>query len=182
MSPLVRGLSRMPNFDWLLTKPNRDLDRLQGDILANFPTVYLDPNEQVRSKRFTVMVLNNTCDLPNDRLDNVSIAPLLDFRKLVEFEKSKGDRSEKCFDSYVSDVKRNETTELFYLPTVPGFSEGAIAYLHMVCSVSSKLYYDCVEQGHRLASFTQPGFYFFLMKITNHIARVESDAVSRDVA
>lgn len=61
---LARNLTRIPDFSWLISFPHRELQRLQGDLLLDFPTVFLDEAGTPRARRFTVMILNNTCDLP----------------------------------------------------------------------------------------------------------------------
>jgi len=46
-----------------------------------------------------------------------------------------------------------------------------------------KLYEEALTERRRLASFSQNGFYFLLIKLTNHIARMETAEVARlDVA
>ena len=46
--------------------------------------------------------------------------------------------------------------------------------------VSTQLYHEALNQGKRLASFTQTGFYFLLIKLTTHLARAESHDVARE--
>jgi hypothetical protein len=76
---LARNLKRIPDFSWLISSPHPELERLQGDLLVDFPTVFLDEAGTPRSRQFTVMILNNTCDLPDERLDFVTAAPVVDF-------------------------------------------------------------------------------------------------------
>jgi hypothetical protein len=178
---LKRGLAQIPDFAWLITKPHPEIERLQGDVLRDFPTVYLDDTGASRSRRFVVMLLNNTCDLPDDRIDFVTVAPLVDFSAFVESQKEK--RSAASLHDFAAAIRRNEVTELFYLPPVAGFPAGALVLLHLACSVSSKLYRQVLSSGSRIASFTQTGFYYLLIKLTNHIARAESrEAVRLDPA
>jgi len=86
---LTRDLKKVPDFSWLLAQPHREIERLQGDLLKDFPTVVLDNDAKPRCRNFTVLILNNTCDLPDDRLDFVTAAPLVDFNKYVEFERNR---------------------------------------------------------------------------------------------
>jgi hypothetical protein len=177
---LERGLRSVPDFGWLLSAPHQSQDRLQGDLLADFPTVFLDNKEQARTHRFTVLVLNNTCDLPDRRLDFVTVAPVLNFEHYVHFEKRR--RPLVSVEGYASDLRRNRISELFYLPPFDGFSGGGVALLHLACSVSSEVYQTAVASRKRVASFTQVGFYYFLMKVTTHLTRPESDEVVRTAA
>ena len=123
------------------------------------------------------MILNNSCDLPDDRVDFVTAAPIVDFGKFLEFEKRR--RSKSSLDGFAKAIRQNEKTELFYLPKFGGFEHGALVLLHLVCSVSAKVYRGLLAAGKREASFTQIGFYFLLIKLTTHLARAESTDVQR---
>ena len=39
---LQRNLTKIPDFSWLLSEPHPLLERLQGDLISEFPTVFLD--------------------------------------------------------------------------------------------------------------------------------------------
>lgn len=179
--PLSRSLRKIPDFSWLLADPHPTEPRLQGDLLKDFPTVILDEQCSARTADFTVMILNNTCDLPDDRLDAITAVPIVDFEQFLRAES--GERSEASLQNYASSIRKNEITELFYLPPFLGFPSGGLALLHLACSVSNALYHRALQEGRRVASFTQVGFYFLLIKLTNHIARPETNEVVRsDVA
>jgi hypothetical protein len=176
--PALRSsLKRIPDFSWLLAAPHPTERRLQGDILKECPTVVIDDLGEPRATKFPVMILNNSCDLPDDRMDFVTIAPVVDFGKYLEFEKSR--RSPNSLDGFAKAIRQNDKTELFYLPKFAGFQNGALVLLHLVCSVSAKVYRSLLSSGKREASFTQIGFYFLLIKLTTHLARAESAEVER---
>ena len=188
---LANNLKRIPDFSWLLDLPHAEIERLQGDVLSNFPTVFLDERGEPRSREFTVLVLNNTCDLPDDRLDFITAAPIVDFNKYLEFERerqyrgtngledSEKRRIEDRLQEYGRVLRNNNKTEILYLSPFSGFSHGALVLLHLVCSVSANLYHDALRHGRRVASFTQTGFYFLLIKLTTHLARAEGVEVVR---
>jgi len=188
---LTRNLKRIPDFSWLIGLPHVEIDRLQGDVLANFPTVFLDEAAVPRSRQFTVMILNNTCDLPDGRLDFVTAAPIVDFNKYLEFERerrlrdktnledSEKRRIEDSLQEFGRVLRNNDKTEILYLPPFLDFTHGALVLLHLVCSVSAKLYHDALRQSRRVASFTQTGFYFLLIKLTTHLARADTKEVVR---
>jgi hypothetical protein len=177
---LKEGLSKIPDFSWLLSKPHAEIERLQGDLVADLPAVVIGDDGTARTRSFTTMVMNNTCDLPKSRIDFITTAPVVDFQKYVEFEKTK--RDENSLKNYVEAIRRNEKTELFYLPPFGEFSNGALALLHLACPVSASLYHQALKNKHRKASFTQIGFYFLLIKLTTHIARPETSEVVRSTS
>jgi hypothetical protein len=188
---LRRNLNRVPDFSWLIDLPQAEIERLQGDLLADFPTVFLDEKGLPRSHPFTVMILNNTCDLPDDRLDFVTAAPVMDFNKYLEFERerrfrnknnmaeSERQRIEDGLQEFGRVLRNNDKTEILYLPPFSDFTHGALVLLHFVCSVSATLYRDALRRTQRVASFTQTGFYFLLIKLTTHLARAETKEVVR---
>ena len=186
---LSRDLKKIPDFSWLLSEPHREIARLQGDLLKDFPTVFLDDEATAKCRNFTVMILNNTCDLPDDRLDFLTAAPIVDFNKYLEFERTrrlKGKATEnekKRVEDSIQELARvlrnNNKTEILFLPNFGEFQHGALVLLHLVCSVSAKVYREALRAGQRLASFTQTGFYFLLIKLTTHVARAETLHVIR---
>jgi hypothetical protein len=187
---LSRDLKKIPDFSWLLGQPHREIERLQGDLLKDFPTVVLDDDAKPRCRNFTVLILNNTCDLPDDRLDFVTAAPIVDFNKYLEFERTRrlkgqtAERDKKRIEDSIQELARvlrhNNKTEILFLPSFGEFQHGSLVLLHLVCSVSVKIYRDALRAGQRLASFTQTGFYFLLIKLTTHIARAETTLVTRE--
>ena len=187
---LSRDLKKIPDFSWLLGQPHREIERLQGDLLKDFPTVVLDDDAKPRCQNFTVLILNNTCDLPDDRLDFVTAAPLVDFNKYLELERTRrlrgqtAERDKKRIEDSIQELARvlrhNNKTEILFLPSFGEFQYGALVLLHLTCSVSVKIYRDALRAGQRLASFTQTGFYFLLIKLTTHIARAETTIVIRE--
>jgi hypothetical protein len=176
-SALQASLKRIPDFSWLLAEPHPTESRLQGDILGDCPTVVIDDAGSPKTTKLPVMILNNSCDLPDDRADFVTAAPVVDFAKFLEFEK--GRRTKNSLEGFAKAIRQNEKTELFYLPKFAGFEQGALVLLHLVCSVSAKLYRNLLISHKRQASFTPIGFYFMLMKLTTHLARAESTDVRR---
>jgi hypothetical protein len=188
---LANNLKRIPDFRWVIDIPNPEFERLQGDVLSNFPTVFLDDGGEARSREFTVLVLNNTCDLPDDRLDFITAAPIVDFNKYLEFERERQFRGKNALEDlekrriedrlqeYGRVLRNNDKTEILYLPPFSDFTHGALVLLHLVCSVSARLYHDALRQSRRVASFTQTGFYFLLIKLTTHLARAETADVIR---
>lgn len=191
LDALQQDLRKVPDFSWLLDRPHSSIERLQGDMIKNFPVVFLDETASPSCQKFTAMILNNTCDLPDDRLDFVTAAPVVDFKKYLEFEREKRIREkgrphkerkrqvEESLQGYADAIRRNNKTELLYLPRFGDFPDGALVLLHLVASVSSRIYHEALRNGCRVASFTQTGFYFLLIKLTTHLSRAESAEVVR---
>lgn len=166
-----------PDFRWLLNGPNATQPRLQGDLLSNFPVALVDHTGSPRCKQFTVLVLNNTCDLQPQRADFVTVAPVLDFHAFSQHVIQK--RGEVKATNYLKDVMANRVFEVLWLPAFSSFFQGAVVFLDRIGAVSSAIYESALTGDRRLASFSQNGFYFLLIKLTKHLARAESDEVIR---
>ncbi len=177
VAPLLSRLSEAPDFNWLLTQPHKTQARLQGDLLDDFPLALVGPDGSPRCKRFTVLVLNNTCDLQPLRSEFVTVAPVFSFSDFSRFIREK--RGENRAANYLADVKRNKVFELLWLPPFGPFSSGAVVYLDRIGAVASSIYESAIAASKRFASFSQSGFYFLLIKLTKHLARPESEEVLR---
>jgi len=175
---LISDLRDRPDFQWLLSAPNRFCDRLQGDFFEKFPVSYIDPSEKPVLQRRTVMVVNNTCDLPPGRSTLVSVAPVFDFAKFLENTATA--RKAGAMANFEKDLRKNQISELLFIPALQGFADGALVRLDMICSVPMPFLEEAVSQKTRCASFSQNGFYTLLMKLTHHLTRMESTEVSRD--
>ena len=88
-------------------------------------------------------------------------------------------RGEERAKGYLRDVRSNNIYEMLWLPCFSTFKEGAVVFLDRVGAASVKVYEAALTEKRRVASFSQNGFYFLLIKLTNHIARMESNEVAR---
>ncbi len=172
VASLLAALRKVPEFGWLLTPPNLGEKRLQGDIHADFPVAVIAPGGKAVSKNLAVLILNNTCDLQPNRSAFVNVAPVLDFEQFSRVEIAR--RGEDGARSYLHDIRSNRVFELLWLPPFDAFKQGGIVFLDRLSSASSSIYEQSLNNNARLASFSQNGFYYFLIKITSHLARAES--------
>jgi hypothetical protein len=177
LAPLVSSLKKAPDFSWVLTAPHPTQSRLQGDLVGEIPVAVVDPSGQAKCNPFTVVVLNNTCDLQPGRSNFVTVAPVMDFASFSEFEIRR--RGRERAENYLQDVKANKVFEILWLPAVGAFKAGTLVFLDRVGAVASGLYESALNENRRVASFSQSGFYFLLIKVTRYLARPESEEVVR---
>jgi hypothetical protein len=76
-------------------------------------------------------------------------------------------------------IRANRIDELFYIPPCPQLSHGGIVRFSLLSSLSAELYELAVGDRRRIASLTQNGHYFLLMKLTHFLARPESSEIVR---
>ena len=108
----------------------------------------------------------------------MTVAPVLDFGAFSEHVVHK--RGQERASNYLKDVMSNKVYEMLWLPAFNSFSKGAVVFLDKMGAVSSSVYESALAGNRRLASFSQTGFYFLLIKLTKHLARPESEEVLRD--
>jgi len=73
---------------------------MQGDVIRNCPIIkptapwpYPNPLEEaveVEAEIFDLLVVSQSCDLENNKVDAVLVAEIIDYRALVEVEKKRG--------------------------------------------------------------------------------------------
>lgn len=146
---LIADLRDRQDFKWLVGTPNRHTDRLQGDFFENFPVSYLDPAARPVTQRRTVMVINNTCDLPPGRSKFVSVAPVFDLAKFLEGQAKH--RKPDALANLEKDLRKNQISELLVIPTIKGFSNGALVRLDMICTVPMTFLVEAVARNARCA-------------------------------
>ena len=81
--------------------------------------------------------------------------------------------------SYLHEIRSNKVLEVIWLPPFHTYQQGGIVFLDRISTASIQVYEQSLANNARLASFSQNGFYYFLIKITSHLARAESAEVQR---
>ena len=186
-SGLFQGSSLQAFLDWLhqepetpplLVDPHPDEERLQGDLVDGMPFAIIDAGGAARRAVFTVAVVNNTCDLQPGRSEFITVVPVFEF-SAFEGGIRRGRRNRAAAADFLHSVKQNKVYEILYLADCPGFREGAVILLERMSAVSSNLYSTALSAGRRVASFSQNGFYYFLIRLTKYFARPETEEVQR---
>jgi len=126
----VASLRKVPDYSWVLTSPHPSEERLQGDLLSDFPVALVDDAGNPRCKKFSVLVLNNTCDLQPSRLQFVTVAPVMDFALFSATVIQK--RGEERARDYLRDVRANNIYEMLWLPWFASFKEATVFFLDRV--------------------------------------------------
>lgn len=176
VAELLRAL-KTKDFGWIVCTPSQTEERLQGDLVQEMPVAVIHHDGQVRSKNFIVMVINNACDLEPGRSEFVTLAPVEDFER---FALLVSNRDREQARNYLESIRANNINEFFYIPNCPQFPNGVIVRFDLLSSLSAELYELAIANKRRLASLTQNGHYFMLMKLTSFLARPESLEIIRE--
>lgn len=173
--------SRIPEIDYYY----------QGDCIVDIP--FSNFNEgSFETAYLNGIIASNTCDISpdNERLDllNVQFASVFSLSEYIETLKSKN-ISQQRIDSFIVNLKGNRISNLFYLPEKKNgqdiiLEESFVRFdlnVTLPISIFTGDTYDnsYAPEGDRLISFSNYGFYLFLIKLSVHYCRFR-EGVFRD--
>lgn len=155
----------------------------QGDCLIDIPFALFNTDKFINSY-FKAIILSNTCDISveNDRLDEpyIQFANIFTLKSYIDNLKKRGIDTNRI-DSFVTDLKLNRISNLFYLPEYVYDSnqileESFVRFdfnVSLPLSVLNKNTYNSeyFPKGDRLFSLSNYGFYLFLIKLSVHFCR-----------
>ncbi len=164
----------------------------QGDGLIDIPFSNFD-KDSFTMAYLSGILLSNSCDISSEnvRLENpnfqfATIFSLDEYLLLLEKRKI----GEEQIRSFVQSLKSNRISNLFYLPEKKNGEEVIIkesfvrfdlnVTLPAVIFESEHYSKDYAPDGDRLFSFTNYGFYLFLIKLSIHFCRFR-EGVFRNV-
>lgn len=170
-------LVRVPEEPEMLTGPHQKEERLQGAVLRGQPFVLVNASGRPSIREMTVVVMNNTCDLQPKRSATVTYAAASDYKTFADGIEARLGKQKA--QGYLASLQRNNIHELLYVAGNGDFPDGLIVHMDRLCTLDSSLYEKALTTRKRVASFSQNGFYFFLIKLTRHLARAETEEVLR---
>lgn len=155
----------------------------QGDLLIDIPFSYFNKGE-FNTTYSKGVIISNTCDISteNERLVKpiIQLAKIYELEDLIEQFKQDGHKQSKI-EIFITNLKENRLSNLFYLPkkikngnvlineSYIRFDENISLPIEIFESeVYNKKYYP---DGDRIFSFSNYGFYTFLIKLSVHYCR-----------
>lgn len=160
---------------------DHELPILQGDVFDGVPCVVRGAGVlSLEPKR--VLLISNSCDATADNprpipLD-LTVAPVLRLSRYHQMLVDNGVAETKAND-VIRAIKRQEKTNIVYLPAGGGLEEEMVALLDRVQSVSN-VDFDS-SSPRRLAVLTQRGYWILLVKLSMHFSRPH-EGVERQAA
>lgn len=137
-------------------------DLSQADVLSSVPFIFFDASGKESKYESPALLISNSCDIAHDEYFLLSHGIFLDSYK--EF-----------FDSErIEALRSNSIFNMLFLPQVPKLGD-LVFDLSLCSSIPSELGKQYLEEGRieRVASLTMAGYYFFLLKLSAHLLRVE---------
>jgi hypothetical protein len=129
----------------------------------------------LKIKEVPALLLSNTCDMSVDNkrmnLSRIMYAPILNFDK---YEKSlrKNFPKDKV-DNHLKDIREQHVSQILFLPKGGNLAYDGIVFFDR--AISLPLSEDVVNGmcGRKLFTFSNFGFYLFLLKLSIHFTRIQ---------
>lgn len=176
---LFRNLKDFPsNIDARLYTRKLPLDELiyQADGIENLLVVNF-PDKQIGEANS--MVLSNTCDIDqgNIRLFSASICytPIFNLQKFIDKLLSKPEITKRRVNQFVSQIKKQRITQIFYLPVGGRLSSESFVFFDKINNCDNKFISRQELKTRRLFTLSNYGFYLFLFKLSIHFTRIRED-------
>jgi hypothetical protein len=181
---LIQQISEFPNNlsqNLYSTKLHDENVIFQGDGLKDIFISNL-PHEKIGKS--SVIVLSNTCDidLSNKRLfpSQMFYAPIFNLEKYSLGLIKNGIKTNDSIKQHINDIKNQKITQILYLPPGGNLNYDGIVFLDRINNCPNKLVSRNKLKEQRLFILSDFGLYFFLLKISIHLTRIQ-EKIDRNI-
>jgi hypothetical protein len=169
---LTQAIRDFPNCNYYVSGLDKDL--LQGDGWNSVEVVSFQNGE--RAKIHGIM-LSNSCDVDEknnrDRSPLITFAPLISKNSFVDLLKKIG-KSANQIQTKLNAIENQEITSIFYLPKGGMLEQAHLALLDDLHTIPLQHFKQTSERT-KLFTFSQVGFYIFIMKVSIHFCRMQEE-------
>jgi hypothetical protein len=145
-------------------------EMLQGDGWTRLHLRNFETGEKIS---INGVVLSNTCDVdPANLRDlpvNIIFAPLIPVDAYIA-RLARAGLVMARIDDKINAMRRQEVTNVFYVPGGNGLDAEHIVLLDDVHSMPAKVHEDEKSKG-KIFTLSQAGFYLFILKLSMHFCR-----------
>lgn len=160
---------------------------MQSDLIHSIISIdWDDENRSYRTGYSPGILISNSCDVSLENVRSINnkealfapIISLLDFQQGLKED----NRSDAEIISFTNVLKRQEYTNLFYLPPNHLNHKDYIVRLDKIHWVPQTELGEIIKdlEYHRLLSLSDWGYYLFLTKLSIHTCRVPEDLERRN--
>ena len=155
----------------------------QGDGLNDLLVVNL-PQSDIRL--VPGIILSNTCDidLRNQRNfpSQIVYAPIFNLEKYWKSLLKNSKKSKEQIDDHIESIKKQEITQIFYLPRLASKLNDSIAFLDRVNNMPNNLIDRENIKTQRIFTLSDYGAYLFLLKLSIHFTRIQDKVERKGIA
>ncbi len=152
----------------------------QGDGINDLVVINL-PHTDARPS--PSMVFSNTCDInpTNDRYlpSRLVYAPIMRLSKyyqlIIDEIVVKGIKSQEQVDNHIATIKKQQVSQIFYLPSGSNLAEDSMVFLDRVNNCPSDYVHPDNVINSKIFTLSDYGFYVFLVKLSIHFTRIREE-------
>ncbi len=179
LQSLSEDLKRIPEgYEKWLYGP-ADAEIYQADVLQDVRTYRMADDGGILYRDGLAVIVSHTCDAQPRRHGSILIAPVFSLKERLQGTSLTGE----ALSNHLTDLRRNRLYSEMYLPEQDKIPESFVDF-SLITPVSSQFFHSAKfdAAGRRVASLSQKGHYFFLMKLAYHFCRAEPTDAKRDEA
>jgi len=144
----------------------------QGDGFANLDFVFLPKLAKLPGKG---LILSNTCDM--DPTNEKAVPRLVVYSPIFSLSRFQAQlvsaKSNAFAEDYIGKIRRQEISQLFYLPAGPQTSEESFVDLAQINHCTREMLTKEQVKTNRLFSLNNTGFYVLLFKLSVFFCRLQ---------
>lgn len=151
----------------------------QGDGINDLLVVNI-PQSEIRP--VPGIIISNTCDIdlenPRNFPSQVVYAPIFSLEKYSQALSNNSSKTKSQILDHISAIKKQEITQIFFLPKLEGKLDDSIVFLDRVNNMPNKMISREDLPSKRIFTLSDYGAYMFLLKLSIHFTRIQ-DKVER---
>jgi len=140
-------------------------------LVINLPNSVIKPAPTI--------ILSNTCDIALDNKRNfpsqIVYSPIFNLEKYRQLLIGSSKKTVEQIDAHIASIKRQEPTQIFFLPKLDGKLDESIVFLDRVNNLPSKFIDRKTVPQKRIFTLSDYGAYLFLLKLSIHFTRIKDN-------
>lgn len=179
---LFEGLKKFPdNIDTRLYTNYLDDSKIiyQGDGIKDMLIFNISDKE---IKPTPSVIFSNTCDIDLNNKRNfpsqIVYAPIFNLKKYEDALYKNSKKSKEQIYSHIESIKKQEVTQIFYLPQIEDKIDDSIVFLDRVFNCPNNYVERENISDRKIFTLSDYGAYLFLIKLSIHFTRIQ-DKVER---
>ena len=145
----------------------------QGDVFSHVPLVAIDEAGEAVRAETNAMVLSCTCDVQLGQGETLLVAPVINLQDYISHSELEG----RQLDDHIESVTHNKLSAIMFLPKGAAIERSLVDFGKT--SPISVEYFHLDRGQKRLASLSQYGHYFLLVKLAYHFCRPDAPDAKR---
>ena len=160
---------------------------MQSDVLHSVKVVDWDEESFDPIVGYThAIFISNTCDVNQENTRSINkkealIAPIIDLEEYLKDLRNEG-FTEAQVASFYNALKRQEFSNLFFIPKNDKNNKEFIVFFDKISWLPTKLLFEeeKIIDKVRFISFSNFGFYLFILKLSYHFCRVPEEVERKE--